>query len=97
MEIESVGKAVERIATEVSKHTEAFKKLATKKELDDRFNDVLGGQDKTMVILKRLDQERHFTFEAVKRLDNKAQILDIEVKKHREEIGYHGRTLQSES
>jgi len=94
MDSEKIEKIVSGIFVEVAKHTQAFKELATKKELDERINTVIEGQDTIMVILERLDQERHFTFKPVKRLDEKTQRLDSEVKKHREEIEHIKEVLK---
>lgn len=69
MEKEKLERVVDKIALEVVKHTEAIKNLVTLDEFDKKMDLVLDGQDKMMVILQRLDQERLFTFERVRRIE----------------------------
>lgn len=69
MEKEKLERVVDKIALEVVKHTEAIKNLVIRDEFDKKMDRVLDGQDKMMVILQRLDQERLFTFERVRRIE----------------------------
>jgi len=69
MKKESLEKTVAKIAVEVSKHTESIQGLVTKSEFDARMDSVARGQDAMITIMNRLDQERVFTFEAVKRVE----------------------------
>jgi len=62
-ELQEVKKTTERIALQVVKNTEDIKKMASKEEMDRRFNEVMVGQDKIITILERLDKERIFTTE----------------------------------
>ena len=45
-------------------------KIATKRDVDDFKDKIITGQDEMITILKRLDQERIFTHEWVKQLEN---------------------------
>ena len=56
-----------------------LERFATKEELDGYKNENLSRLDEVLVILKRLDQERVFTTEWVKRIES-------EVETHRGEI-----------
>lgn len=66
---EKLEKKVDKIATEVIRHTEVIKGLVTKKEFTDFKHENFSRLDKMMTILTRLDQERMFTFERVRRLE----------------------------
>lgn len=66
---EKLEKTVDKIALEVVKHTEAIKNLVTRDEFDKKMDRVLDGQDKMTVILQRLDQERIFTIERIRHLE----------------------------
>ncbi len=66
---EKLEKTVDKIALEVVKHTEAIKNLVTRDEFDKKMDRVLDGQDKMTVILQRLDQERVFTIERIRHLE----------------------------
>ncbi len=69
MEKEGLEKKVDKIALEVVKHTEAIKNLVTRDEFNEKMDQVLESQDKVMVILQRLDQERVFTIERIRHLE----------------------------
>ncbi len=58
---------------------EDLKDLVTKREFSEFRDENLTSLDKMMTILRRLDEERLFTFEMVKRIEN-------EVEKQRKEI-----------
>lgn len=70
MKEEKLEKTVNKIALEVVKHTEAIDKvLVDVADLKKKTSRIINGQDKMTVILQRLDQERIFTFERVRRLE----------------------------
>ena len=69
MEKESLEKKVDKITVEVVKHTEVIKNLVTRDEFNEKMGKVLESQDKMMVILQRLDQERIFTIERIRHLE----------------------------
>ena len=69
MEEEKMEKTVDKIAVEVVKNTEAIKNLVTKEELGDFKNESFTRLDKMITILSRLDQERVFTVERIRYLE----------------------------
>lgn len=73
MEKGTLEKTVDKIALEVSKHTKAIEGLATKEEFTNFKNENLSRFDKALTILERLDQERLFTFERVKRIEEEVE------------------------
>ena len=60
---------LERIIINQVKHEERLDSIDEKLKKLDRFDEVLAGQDKMISILDRVDQERVFTNEAIKRLE----------------------------
>lgn len=79
MEKEKLEKTVDKIALEVTKHTDAIKNLVTRDEFNEFRDENLTRLDEMTTILRRLDEERLFTFEMVKR-------IETEVEKQRKEI-----------
>lgn len=69
MEKERLEKTVDKIALEVIKHTEAIKGLVTKEEFVEFKNENFTRLDNMMTILQRFDQERVFTVERIRRLE----------------------------
>ena len=70
MEKEKLEKTVDKIALEVTKHTETINKiLVDVTDLKEKNSRIIDGQDKMMLILQRLDQERIFTIERVRHLE----------------------------
>ena len=66
----------------IQKLLEIDEKMATKSRVDDldkKVEGIMDGMDKQMVILKRLDQERIFTQEWIRRIED-------EVKTHSQEL-----------
>lgn len=57
------------------------KHFATKDDLVEFRDEVLTGLDRQMVILQRLDQERIFTAEWIKRLEREVAEHDQEIKR----------------
>ena len=67
---EKLEKTVDKIALEVVKHTEAIDKVSVDvTDLKEKSSIIMDGQDKMMVILQRLDQERIFTIERIRHLE----------------------------
>jgi len=58
-----------------------LKKFVTKDEFAEFRREILDGQDKMMVILERLDQERVFTLEWVRRIDRQVESQALEITK----------------
>ncbi len=67
--MEKLEKTVDKIALEVVKHTEAIKGLVTKEEFVEFKNANFTRLDNMIVILNRLDQERVFTVERIRRIE----------------------------
>lgn len=65
------------VGLEVLKHTEAINNLVTNDEFTEKMNKVLDGQDKIMVILTRLDQERVFTIERIRRVEEELNKIKV--------------------
>ncbi len=65
------------VGLEILKHTETIKNLVTKDEFNEKMDRVLDGQDKTMAILTRLDQERVFTVERIKRIEDEVDKIKV--------------------
>ena len=70
MEKKKLEEKVDKIALEVVKHTEAIDKVSVDvTDLKEKSSRIIDGQDKMMVILQRLDQERIFTIERIRHLE----------------------------
>lgn len=69
-----------KIIQKLIEHDQRFDQMVTKEEFKNFRNEVLVAQDEMITILRRLDQERIFTTEWVRRIEG-------EVEKHRQEIG----------
>ncbi len=65
-EVEKNTGAIDGITAEVVKNTEAIKGLVTREEFSEFKQEYFARLDSMMTILNRLNQERVFTFEAVK-------------------------------
>lgn len=77
---EKHDKQFEAIIKKLLEHDEQFVEIEQK--LDSRFDNVLTAIDKVLVIVQRLDQERVFTFAAIKRIQeqvdkNQKEIIQI--------------------
>ena len=69
----------DKIIKKLIDHDEEFEKVHN--EIKDVRNDVLTKLDEMMVIIQRLDQERVFTFEIVKRIQKDIERQDKELQK----------------
>lgn len=70
----------EKIIKKLFEHDDEFKTV--KKEMADFKRETLAGQEQMITILKRLDQERIFTAEWIRRIEaevenNKAEVVKI--------------------
>ena len=77
---------IDKITVEVVKNTEGIKGLVTRREFAGFRQENFARLDSMMTVLNRLDQERVFTFEAVKRVETEVERLDSEIEKQRHEI-----------
>lgn len=73
MEKERLERTVDKIALEVVKHTEVIKGLVTKEEFVEFKNENFTRLDNMMTILQRLDQERIFTIERIRHLEEEVE------------------------
>jgi len=69
----------ERIIEKLLEHDEKIAQLVTREEFSVFKNDMMNGQDQMIKILTRLDDERIFTVEWVKKIEK-------DVEQQREEI-----------
>lgn len=77
MKKEQIGETVEKIALEVIKSREAIAELATKKEFAEFKDENFNRLDKMVTILQRLDQERVFTVERIKCLEEDVNNIKV--------------------
>ena len=66
---------INRLAIEVLNNREQIEKRATREELNQRFDEVIRGQDKMMAILTRIDQERVATTARIDRIEGDVESL----------------------
>jgi chromosome segregation ATPase len=90
--------ADDKIIKKLSEHDDRFRKVDERfDKIDERFDKIderldnfrqefLHGQDQMMTILKRLDEERIFTLEWVKRIESKVETQKQELEKQKAEI-----------
>lgn len=76
-----------KIVKKLLEHDQRFDQMVTKDEFQNFRNEVLAAQDEMIGILRRLDQERIFTTEWVKRIES-------EVEKQKNEIARIKQTLK---
>lgn len=67
----------EKIIQKLFEHDDRFDRIEEK--IEAMRNDFLTSKDEMMVILKRLDQERIFTIEWVKRIESKVEKQQQEI------------------
>ena len=71
--IDSISATLNRLTSQVLDNRE---RMATKEEMNRRFDEILKGQDRMMVVLLRVDQERAATNARIDRVE-----LDVEANK----------------
>lgn len=69
--IEKNTESIGNLANQAVKNTEVIKQMLTREEFHETMREVLDGQDKSMTILKRLDEERIFANIRLDRLEEK--------------------------
>ena len=82
--LEQHDKQFESIVGKLLEYDDHFDKMGNK--IDDLKEEFLQGQDEILTIVKRLDEERVFTFEAVKRLENRVDNHEKELNLQKEDI-----------
>ena len=70
----------DRIIQKLVELDEKVDKLAPQEHVDARFNDVMTTLDAQTSMLERLDHERLFTIERVKRIEGDVQQLKTKLK-----------------
>ena len=76
----------EEIVKRLIEHDEKLDNLVTKHDFVDFRDQMLSGQDHILKILTKLDEERIFTIEWVKRIDTEIQRLKSLVAQQQQEI-----------
>ncbi len=71
----------EKVIQKLLEHDEQFDKIEEKLDKMVTREEYLQGQDEMMTILRRLDQERIFTAEWVKRIEKEVEQHGIEIAK----------------
>jgi chromosome segregation ATPase len=71
--MDKLEKTTNNLSIEVLKQNDKIENMVTKKEFSEFKNETMTRFDQMMVILNRLDQERYFSFEKVKRLENEVE------------------------
>lgn len=80
--IDAISATLNRLASQVLDNRE---RMATKEETNRRFDEIIKGQDRMMVVLLRVDQERAATNARIDRVElgveaNKSEIKRIRTK-----------------
>jgi len=80
--IDAISATLNRLASQVLDNRE---RMATKEEMNRRFDEIIKGQDRMMVVLLRVDQERAATNARIDRVElgveaNKSEIKRIRTK-----------------
>ena len=84
--IEENGRKLDKLLIQVIKNSEVINEMVTKEEFNQFRHDVLSGQDKMMTILTRLDQERIFTTEWIRRIEGDVERNKGEIKRIKERL-----------
>jgi translation initiation factor 2 alpha subunit (eIF-2alpha) len=78
------GQRFERITEKLLEHDDKFEQLGNK--IDDKFVKVYDTLENITTIVKRLDQERIFTAEWVKRIEDRVEQTEKNVEEQRTDI-----------
>ena len=83
--IEANGKKIDDISTTLNRLTSLVldnrERMATKEEMDRRFDEIIKGQDRMMVVLLRVDQERAATNARIDRVEGDVDTNKNEIKR----------------
>ena len=83
--IEANGKKIDDISATLSRLTSLVldnrERMATKEEMDRRFDEIIKGQDRMMVVLLRVDQERAATNARIDRVEGDVETNKNEIKR----------------
>lgn len=84
--------ADEQITQKLLEHDDRFDKTDSK--IDEFRGEFLQGQDEIMTILKRLDQERIFTAEWIKRIENDIEQQKEEIEAQKQKIQKNTESIE---
>jgi uncharacterized protein YjgD (DUF1641 family) len=79
--IDANSKKIDNLTVQVINNREEIRKRATREELNQRFDEVISGQDRMMMILTRIDQERAATNARIDRVETDVEKNKSEIKK----------------
>ena len=83
--IEANGKKIDDISTTLNRLTSLVldnrERMATKEEMNRRLDEIIKGQDKMMVVLLRVDQERAATNARIDRVEGDVDTNKNEIKR----------------
>ena len=83
--IEASGKKIDDISATLSRLTSLVldnrERMATKEEMNRRLDEIIKGQDKMMVVLLRVDQERAATNARIDRVEGDVDTNKNEIKR----------------
>lgn len=72
-----IGQQVNKLVVATFEVRDTISTLASKQELSVLREEVARGFDEQLVILQRLDQERVFTFERIRRIEEDVERLKV--------------------
>jgi len=73
--IDKNSKKIDNLTIQVINNREEIRKRATREELNQRFDEVIRGQDKMMTILTRIDQKQAATTARIDRIESDVERL----------------------
>ena len=79
--IDANGRKIDRIALQVIENHEQIGEMVTRTEFNERFDELLRGQDKMIEILTRVDEERVATTAWIDRVEGDVETNKGEIKK----------------
>mgnify|MGYP001581038299 CR=1 FL=1 len=74
----------DKIIEKLIEHDARFDECVTKDEFHSFREELRLTNDQMMVILKRLDEERYFTAEWIRRVEDDVKILKLKTQEHEE-------------
>ena len=86
--IEGNSKRIDKVALQVVRNSEAINRMVTKEEFSEFKEEVLLGQDRIITILERLDQERIFTAEWIRRVEADVEKNKREIEKIKKKLAF---------
>ena len=84
--LKSIESVLERQTERLIDHDDYLKSLREDTITRDEFRTFAEGQDEMITILKRLDEERIFTANWIKRVEEKVEIQEKELEKQKKEL-----------